>query len=80
MWIKRARLPEWLCYLYGVWLVEMQCMNATVQSTLPGVVEYPDNACVYYDQCGNEVPHNGWICSECLDWVRTNGDVRSSEQ
>lgn len=30
----------------------------------------PDNACTNYGRCGNVVPHNGQMCSECLDRAR----------
>jgi hypothetical protein len=30
----------------------------------------PDDACVNYDECRNEVPGAGLICGECLDRYR----------
>lgn len=42
----------------------------------------PKGACVRYEVCGNVVPHNGRMCADCLDAVRTadheqqDGEVR----
>lgn len=33
----------------------------------------PDNACVNYSRCGNEVPGAGKMCPDCLDEVRHGG-------
>jgi hypothetical protein len=33
----------------------------------------PDNPCVNYEACGNDVPGNGRICTSCLDEAR-HGD------
>lgn len=30
----------------------------------------PENPCLNYERCGNQVPENGAICGQCLDRVR----------
>lgn len=47
------------------------------QATLPGVEVVPEDACYYYETCGNIVPHEGEICAECLDRIRDRGHGRS---
>lgn len=73
--ISGTGLPERLRELYGLWLEQVSDMSDT-QSTLPGVAQIPPDACIYYEQCGNQMPHNNSICDECLDRVREAGHGR----
>lgn len=43
--------------------------DETQTATLDGFV-MPENGCVNYKVCGNEVPGAGEMCGECLDEAR----------
>jgi hypothetical protein len=38
----------------------------------------PKNACVNYDECGNEVPHNGQMCGGCLTKLRRRDRINGA--
>lgn len=50
--------------------VEPDALSLLKDQTATIMDDTPENACINYDRCNNEVPGNGLICADCLDYLR----------